>query len=374
MRFPSLLLLTLLAACSSLTARVQGKVVDDKDQPVAGARVSLGMYPSSDQDPEAWLESDANGEFDGLITFRHKSGSPVRALDPGGKWGGIAHINRHRDPVTIVVQPLTKVQGRVSYDKIPPSVRKWTESNAFEWEGSRPKLGSRLHVLRKPPAHPKHPEYVISGKAVDGKFEFMLPAGTYEIRFMGVHDRLEREFTVTPGADVDLGLFEAVPTPEQAMFGAPPPELKLADARGIPKDFQWSSVRGKWVILFLWDYRNRANNWLSGLVQTWKDWEKHRDKVEIIAVHNCDTVLTVADLERYLQWEVEDRDFKFPFPVAIDDDEKTFVAFQLTEGPKRLGSRLLVINPDGNVEFTGRYMHGFQPVEYVRRKLEPQNP
>src|SRR5687768_12711936 len=90
------------------------------------------MYPSdSDPAPEWSLHSNESGEFDGLITFRWRGGSPIRAVDPEGKWGGVAHINRHRDPVTIVVHPLMRVKGSVSYEKLPKSLREWNKREGF---------------------------------------------------------------------------------------------------------------------------------------------------------------------------------------------------------------------------------------------------
>ena len=286
----------------------------------------------------------------------------LRALDPGGKWGGTAHINRHRKPVTITVYPLMRVDGRVSFEKMPPSLRKWNERA----EGFR---GSSVVVRRKRlmvDGNPSAAEYVASGPLRDGRFEFYLPAGEYELLTSA---RIEPvPFSVASGRESDLGVLEALPTARQALYDAPAPALKLADARGIPTDFHWSSVRGRWVILYFWDHRNRANPWLQGLIDAWTSWSEHRDQFEFIAVHNSDSVLTVNDLERILQWETENP--RIPFPVAIDDGEKTFNAYAIERGLPRRANCLFVINPDGRVEFT----QGGPPVEYVRRKLEPRNP
>jgi peroxiredoxin len=366
---PPILVLTILAACTSLTARVQGRVVDDHNQPVEGARISLGGYPLDSKPSEEFLVSDANGEFSGTMTFRSKSGSRVVAMDPEHRWGGIAHFNRSREPVTIAVRPLFAVRGRVSYNKLTKWVREKNEAGPVEY-WSRNILVKR-RMPPKPDGRPSESEYVAGGKLEDAAFEFFLPAGEYELMVTGMHDSFHHVFRFEEsGKGVDLGVLEVKPHPAFALFGSPAPELKLADARGIPKDFEWSSLRGKWVVLFFWDHRMSGNrHWLPSLIKFYTDRQDLRDRVEFIGIHNCDDVLTVRDLDLVRTRDVGDYEFQaIPFPVAIDDESKTFNAYGLFRGITRASPRAFLVNPEGRVEFWHTYV---SPVQFLTAKLDP---
>ena len=362
--------LTILAACTSLTAQVRGRVVDDQDRPVAGAQVSLGSFPSLPEEGEPQvLESDANGEFDGAVSFRSRSGAYVRALDPDLGRGGIAYFNRRREPVTIVVRPLTRVRGRVSYDGLPRPIRELNAPEGFR--------GRYLQVTRLGPSRINSKglpvptlEHVAYRMLDDGRFEFLLPAGTYMARAYGLHEPLTREFTVAEGgSEIDLGALEARPLPGHEIYGAPAPELHFADTRGLPNDFTLSSLRGKWVVLYFWDHRMRANShWLPSLVRFYEERKDFRDRFEIIGVHNCDDVVTVAELDRARAWDEDDHKLEpLPFPVGIDDDEESFNAYFIARGRRRQSPSWFVVNPEGNVEFCPTVVN---VADFLKSKLE----
>ncbi len=365
------LALALLAACGPpTTALVRGRVIDEEQRPVPGAKVTLSAYPSlAETSNQDYLTTDAKGEFDGVLSCRTRGGSPVLALVAEGRQGGVAHLNRRREPVTIVVRTLALVKGRVSYEKLPKPIREW---NAEKGEGFR---GRHVQIWRRLPAKPDGgsappPEYVAGGPLVNEAFEYLLPGGDYDVKVMGFHQLVIRDFRVNESADdVDLGVLEALPIHGHEIYGAPAPELRLADARDLPKDFTWASLRGKWVLLFLWDHRARANNWLPGLIRFQADHADKRDQFQIIAVHNCDDVLTVADLDRNLAWGMGPYEWKpLPFPVAIDDDSKTFNAYGIERGPRRQAGHLFLINPEGQVEFCP----GQPLLSVLKSKLESQ--
>jgi peroxiredoxin len=357
------LTLLLLAACSSLTAKVRGRVVDELGQPMAGAKISLGGFPSVDDlDDEVLLETDANGEFSGLVTFRSGSGTPVRAMAPDGRIGGVGHINRRREPVTIVMRRLSPVQGLVRFDRLSPGVRGRLEKDEEVPFGKSRVLVGRPRVVERLKGPETVYDYVATGSLDRGRFEFLLEPGTYRVQISGLFEVIHKEFTVSAaGEPVDLGELEAKPHSSFVLFGEPAPELKLADARGIPRDFQWSSMRGKTVLLYFWDHRMRKN-WTYAIEECYRAYPD-RDRFEIIAIHNSDDVVTVADLDRELEF---DGKTPVPFPVAVDDAGKTFDAFGLVRGHARSRPRIVIVGPDGTVEL---WPSGLSPLNFLQLKL-----
>jgi hypothetical protein len=340
MRSLPLLPLLLLAACSS--ANLRGRVVDDLGQPMAGARISIGGFPTpAELDENILFETDENGEFDGPVMFRSRSGAPVRAMAPDGRSGGVGHVNRRREPVTIVMRPLSAVKGLVRFDKLSGPVREWLDKPR-DGTGYRPRvLIGRPRVVERLKGPETVYDYVATGTLDYGRFEFLLGPGTYRVQIGGVYQPMFREFTVpATGEAVDLGEFEALPDPKTALFGEPAPALHLVDARGIPRDFQWSSMRGKTVLLYFWDHRMaRHESWMPALLECYRAYPD-RDRFEIIAIHNNDDVATVEDLGA-----------EFPFPVAIDDAGRTFDDYGLVRGRARSAPRIAIIGPEGTVSF-----------------------
>ena len=369
LRLISIPALALLAACGSLTAHVRGRVVDDNDRPVPGAKVSLGTYPSTAEEPaKEVLESDANGDFSGTITFVARSGMPVRAVEPDLGRGGVAYFNRRREPVTIVVRPLTRVKGRVTFEKLPRPIREWSLREGHRWRGLqivRPSISPREGIQSTP-----NVEYVAGRRLEEGgEFEFLLPAGDYTARALGFHQPLSRDFRVAgDGQEVDLGVLEVQAIPGHEIYGAAAPELRFADARGLPKEFTLASLRGKWILLYFWDHRMRSNNWLPGLIQFYNERKELRDRFEIIGVHNCDDVATVAELDHARFWDAEDRKPEpIPFPVVVDDEGKSFNTYFIARGRSRSVPHWFLVNPDGIVDFCpGAY----NPAELLKSKID----
>jgi peroxiredoxin len=152
--------------------------------------------------------------------------------------------------------------------------------------------------------------------------------------------------------EVDLGTLAVEPYQYQTLIGRPAPDLHIADARGVPKDFKLSSLRGKWVALFFWNHRMEANGHIlpayAELYETRKD---ARDRFEIIVVHNSDDVLTVGDYDRAV-WRKEIP--KFSMPLVIDDREKSFETYGLERGPQfRTAPSEFLVDPEGNVAAYG---------------------
>jgi hypothetical protein len=344
-----ILVVATVTACTSLTADVRGRVVDEEGRPFGGAQVFLSTYPTPTDILKPVLQTNADGEFHGEVTFLSHGGSPVLVVDAERSVGGLARFNRRREPVTIVVQPLSRVRGRVSYEKIPKPLRVFAE------EGMRGRWVSigRPYAIA-PDELRSHPlERVASTQLEDGRFEFLLPPGEYQAEVHGLHEAIVQRFKVDrEQKTVDVGTWEAKPLPEHEIYGAPAPELRFADARGIAKEGGLAALKGKWVLLYLWDHRMVANNWLPALIRFYTEHPEYRDRLEIVGVHNCDDVLSVMELEGRRAWATRMSEWQaIPFPVGIDDDEKTPNAYGMVRGRRRGSPHVALIDPEGIVTF-----------------------
>ena len=106
-----------------------------------------------------------------------------------------------------------------------------------------------------------------------GRFEFVVPPGTYEFSASGSEPLAktveDRRVPVTAGQkDLDLGTLVLRPIlgliridrakaqgtwgNYKEHFGKQPPPWHLTDAKGIARDARLSDFRGKWVVLYFW--------------------------------------------------------------------------------------------------------------------------
>jgi peroxiredoxin len=337
----------LLAACASSTIDVRGRVVDQDGRPIPGAVVCATPFPSMSAIPSPpGVVTGAEGEFEGEF-INHSGGVKVMAVDRGRMRGGLAR-SRRGEPVEIVATPLGRVMGRVSYDKIPKTIR----------EGSGARFSS-IYIGKRSLFQDTMPlvgimDWEAGGALEDGTFEFLLPPGKYNVLVHGAHQWIQREVTVPEALkEVDLGVMEAEPFPGQEIYGTAAPELRFADARGIVKEGGLAALKGKWVLVYFWDHRMAFNtHWLPALISFYKEHPELRDRMEVVGVHNCDDVQTVDDLDRARTWKTGVADFEaIPFPVGIDDGEKTFNAYGLVRGSRRRSPRHFLITPEGIVDF-----------------------
>ena len=332
--------LALLAACGGpYLGRVQGHVVDEQDQPVAGARI---MLSGAD-----YLVSDEHGNFNGELTFQRRRWTCVTATSEDSRLWGAATISHGAEPVAITLRRHVRVIGRVHYDKLPPSIRVLHD---------QPFLmnGPRVTVRKKD--DPIFGEFRWEVRFEGRAFESFLKPGIYELEVTGFHHRLIRDFLVTrDGGDIDLGVLEAIPLPDHDMLDSPAPELQVSDGTKL------ADLRGKWVLLLLWDRRSTNDLVIRRVVRFHNDPQVDRSGFAIVAVHR--DALSESELERARTHDHEGRRPEpIPFPIAFDDRGRTFDAYRLTAEK----NALFVINPEGKLEFT----RWTEPVEYVRGKLK----
>ncbi|HZL71136.1 MAG TPA: redoxin domain-containing protein [Planctomycetota bacterium] len=368
----------LLACSSSMSAKVQGRVVDEANRPVPGARLSMGWFSSLGEEPAGpFLESDANGEFKGTLGLTSHRRGPLLALDPERRRGGLAILGWTPEPVTIVLKPLTRVRGRVSYERLPEAVREWNARRREGW--NVPCVTVSVPVGPDTLDLPFPPQYGPYGRPMGlvarrplaaGNFEFHLPAGEYIFMVSGLHEHLGRSLRIMESdRDIDLGVLEVQPYKGHKLSGVDAPEIQVNADTAPHMGLTLGDLRGKWVLLFFWDHRMRFNtHWLPELIRLYNERRADRAKFEIIAIHNCDDVLTVSDLNMARYWDDEDHQPEpIPFPVFVDDDEKTFKAYGIGRGMFRRAPSWFMVDPQGKIELpfdTG------DPVRFLKSKLD----
>lgn len=338
MRRLPVLALALFAACGGpYVGRLQGHVVDEQGRPVKGARITLSG-------PDH-LVTDENGKFDGELTFHRRRWISVSALTEDHRLGGVASTRSPHQPVAITMQRLVRVSGRVNSDKLPPSIRDLHGEEGIRWP--------RVTVRKADPVVGQF-QCIVDFK--DRAFESFLNAGAYTIEVQGMHVTLAREFRVTADSgDIDLGVLEAIPLPGYDRFDSPAPELQVSDGTKL------ADLRGKWVLLLLWDRPCKNDLVIRKLVRFHNDPHVDRGGFAIVAVHR--DPLSDSELERARTHDHEGRRPEpISFPISIDYQGRTFEAYGVPPGVNALH----VINPEGKFEFT----RWTEPVEHVREMLK----
>lgn len=336
--FTSLALALAALGCSSyMKVEVEGRVVDETGLPVPRAEVTTSPWFAAEQETrmKSFVKTDDQGRFSATLP---RSTGPAQALfanAPGEDRGGYVVLSGEESTnLTIVLRPLITVRGKIDSSRIPTAsgrpVPNWVSAVT---------AGETQAVVAS--------RWQCSSASVT----FRLPPGSYEAHAQGPSRPLRRTFEVTAsGGEVDLGTLELEPWPHQMLMGRPAPELHIADARGVPKDFKLSDWRGRRVVLFFWNHRMESNTHLLDILAAYHKHEAKADRYEILVVHNSDDVLTVRDLEKAL-WRKE---IEMTLPVVIDDNEKSFIAFGLERGPMYRGSpSTFLIEPDGKVSSSG---------------------
>jgi len=336
------LALAAVGCANYMKVEVEGRVVDEAGNPVARAEVTTTPWLPVDfgRRERAFVRTDEEGRFSATLA---RSTGPEQALFasvPGGRGGFVVLPGERASGLTIVLRPLTPVRARVDDSKIPLSPITYSPhvmavANGALIATSR-ELGSR-------------------------EVTFLLPPGSYEMHARGMARPHQASFEVKAGEDLDLGTLTLEPWPYQELQGRPAPELHIADARGVPKEFKLSDWRGRRVILFFWNHRMESNrHFLRTLIEYHAKGKTRPDPCEILVVHNSDDVLTVRDLDRALRF----KELQLPLPVVIDDNEKSFNAYGLERGPVfRSGPTLVLLDREGNVS-----RWGLQVYEVMRQE------
>jgi hypothetical protein len=367
---------------------VDGRVVDEKGMPVAGADVSyfwtsngplydrngkpydfntveghmilsanLGkMFPLGDVKRPSRTGPD--GRFSiGLPGDRHH----LLAMDHSRKRGGLTVLPKGKGTTDVEIRlgPVVRVRGSV------------------EGPGPGERPGWDASVVTMLPDDPTQPldltRLAISGCA-DSRFEMSLPPGRYVLDTLTI--RGNEKAVVTPDreilltgevSEIDLGVLRL--SPFQPLFegriekakaagtwgdytkhyGEKPPQWHILDARGVSKDAQISDFKGKWLLVYFWGlpcYPCMSRG-IPNLMKFYEEHQAQRDRFEILAL--CmdveGEVKSVADLDKRLQSVVEHVWGKpQPFPVLLDPSFTTWERY----GLPAFGT-LILIDPQGNL-------------------------
>ena len=89
-----------------------------------------------------------------------------------------------------------------------------------------------------------------------GRFNVRLLPGKYRILCKGVEiARQEQQVEVPAGqAAFDLGSFELEPSAIAVCYGKPPPDWRVAEARGVDPKCTLADFKGRWTVLEFWGY------------------------------------------------------------------------------------------------------------------------
>ena len=329
--------LACIGCANYMKVEVEGRVVDEAGRPVPGAKVTTAPWtiPNASQQV-VFAVTDDEGRFSATLPRSMGGNQALFArLDDDRRGGFVAFQGDRGSELRIVVQPLLEVRAEIDQSLIPASIRAWGPSVNATSTSTLPALVATNEWWQP------------SSSSVTWR----LPAGRYTLTAYGAGQPATQSFEVSD-RDVDLGAIEIEPYKWQELLERPAPELRVADARGVPKNFKLSSLRGKWVALVFWNHRMEANpHILPAYADLYESRTDMRDRFEILVVHQSDDVLTINDLETAL-WR---KDVRLPMPVIIDDTEKTFEAYGLERGPMfRSAPQEFLIDPQGRV-----VAHGF---------------
>jgi len=373
---------------------ISGRVVDSKGAPVVDATVStfwrsngsakradgtdfdlgkradleefwgrLGqMAPLSVDSSQA--VSDANGHF--KLVVHNGRQRILMALDAGRNTGGIVELPDNantKQMVEITLVPLVTVKA---------SFRSGQDSKTFEWTHA-------YAEMRQNPERPLAINRVISCGSFDGRLEFRLPPGDYQLDAYGssslqsddtdlrVHPA--PEFTVRHSdSELDLGALElTMAPPDRSMlerqsktegrwhdatqhYGEAAPEWYSIDGRGIDHKKNIGQFKGKWVLLDFWGL-SCAPCLGRGIPKMMDFYEKNshlKDQFEIVGV--CIDLSGDLDSIEKLDAALESiekkvwKGKKIPFPIVLDNSFKTWER----HGIAGLGTVVLV-DPDGRL-------------------------
>lgn len=170
---------------------------------------------------------------------------------------------------------------------------------------------------------------ITSCASLRGKASFLLPPGLHDfaVRGSGPDVRLpaplgQAGLRVKVSADqtvLDLGVIDvALPRDKDDIardysqyYGAAPPEMAIADARGVAKDLKLAEFRGKWVLLEFWAVwcGPCVGSRLPDLARFYEEHAADRDRFEVLAICNrsIEKVRTIEAFEGLIAPIVENR-------------------------------------------------------------------
>ena len=223
-------------ADAATIVKVHGRILDEKGNPVAGARVTDSWFAEEAGvlEPIKPALSGKDGQFSLELEISNRD-LAVMAIDATGMLGGVG-IVRAKSPDDlreISLAPL--VETRVRYAS--ENADRILDRTYVAWS-----IGAE--ALRIAGARSRTPEFVIK-----------LPPGLYTVSGSDSrHVEEVREITLEAGKPVDLGEIKLPLTPQAKLWGKPAPAWHVTDARGVSKDVQPSDFQGKWIVLEFWGY------------------------------------------------------------------------------------------------------------------------
>ena len=342
---PTLATLALIAPAARAD-EVAGRVVDADGRPAVGAVVAT-HWGFEAGNPKVLLDhsatTDADGQFVLDVRFARGRAEAILARGIDEQTGGIRAVTpaeAKRGPIEIKLAPLVRVRGVVESEHpkypvdaaivlvlLPDNVTRVADAFSFDAGG---KGGGR---------EPGEP----------ARYDLLLPPGDYLFDYynptvpsnhvgFGEWVKLRAE---VPGLVRELRPARLPLAPHAARRVAGPPPLHVKAARGVARGVQLADYRGKWVVLDFWS----VHHGLPEAATLWDDHADARDKFAVLAIHGRGAD-DLADLDRQLAPLLRDArgGRALPVPILLDDDGRTFEAFELEATPSTV-----VIDPDGKV-------------------------
>ena len=317
------------SADAAMIVMVNGRVLDEKGNPVAGARIADWWFAEETGvlEPIKPALSGTDGHFSLELEISNRD-LAVMAIDANGRVGGVGTVlaKSPEDLLQISLVPL--VETRVRYAS----------------ENADRKLG-RTYVtwsvggeaLRIAGARSRTPEFVMK-----------LPPGHYAVRGSDSrHVEEVREFSLEAGKPADLGEIKLPLTPQAKLWGKPAPAWHVTDARGVSKDVQPNHFKGKWIVLEFWGY------WCGPCtargLPSWMDFVEYHaadsDKFVVLAVHDpqaTDFAMLDEKLAPIIRRTWRGREL--PFPILLDTSGKFVEDYAVRSWPTAI-----LLDPQGQV-------------------------
>lgn len=327
-RLGVLLALVVCATANADTFSVTFKAVDPDNKPVANADVAL-FWDVQDgaMTPRGHKRTDAAGKA-GLRVDDWNEQRPVLVLSADRRLGGIVGASKADagKELTVTLRPTVRVKGDLACKELN-----------FK------------------------PEHVITTVTTDGyrayftqnhnktaTLDFVLPPGTYTFQTRGT-DAETISKKVTLEADQSEHAFGTLDMKADAIAklrGKPAPTWVGSDTRGLKQGATLADYKGKWVYLEFWGFwcGPCCARSLPALIGLYEDHADHRDKFEVIAVHDS-SLKSFAALDPKLP-KLKERFWQgkeLPFPIVLDAGA-TVTQYSVREFPTGL-----LIDPEGNL-------------------------
>lgn len=342
------------------------RVVDAEGKPIARAKVGTGIniFENSEKHPPQTITMWLRGRKRSW-PFRSDENGMVVLTSKDAAYREFYGIHEARGLVGFLDVKLENPKGVIEL-KLEPACHVYGKLTSVGLEKIGQSLSSTTTFLSQKGM------YFVSEK---GDFEFLMPAGSYQIRCVGKCSNgigtkdIKRNFTVEEGQrELNIGKIDLPPTKLATLAGKIAPKLQIKKWKnGEP--VKLDDLRGKIVILEFWGH------WCGPCIQEMPELMKLHDSfsgkdVVIIAVHD-NSVTSVEELDSKLReirkkhWDGRD----IPFLIAIDsgdDSGATHSAYGIKSWPTTL-----VIDKEGKVY--GKYSPYQLDNEILPRLLGEQN-